>query len=205
MNLFDDRANEWDSDPGKVERARVVANAIREKISPDIKMTALEYGCGTGLLSFALQNNFSLITLADNSQGMLDVLREKIRNTQVENMHPLLVQEDFGSVPDIQVDVIYSLLVLHHIPDTVGLIKLFYSLLKPGGFLCISDLEKEDGSFHGPTVTNIHRGFDHAQLQSQLEEAGFINIQFSHVFDVHKQVNGQDKSFPIFLLTAIRE
>ena len=32
MSTFDERAKDWDSDPAKVERARVVANAIRASI-----------------------------------------------------------------------------------------------------------------------------------------------------------------------------
>ena len=78
MTNFDERAKDWDSDPKKVERARVVAEAIRAALPLSTDMTALEYGCGTGLLSFALQSELGQITLADTSQGMLDVLGEKI-------------------------------------------------------------------------------------------------------------------------------
>ena len=73
MTSFDERAKDWDSDPKKVERARVVAEAIRKAIPLEHSMKALEYGCGTGLLSFALQPDLGQITLADTSQGMLDV------------------------------------------------------------------------------------------------------------------------------------
>src|ERR1041385_6452519 len=89
MTNFDERAKDWDSDPAKVERARVVADAIRKAIPLSKEMKAFEYGCGTGLLSFALQSDLGQITLADTSQGMLDVLREKIANAGVSNMHPL--------------------------------------------------------------------------------------------------------------------
>ena len=89
MTNFDERARDWDSDPNKVERARTVAEAIRRAIPLSNEMKALEYGCGTGLLSFALQSDLGQITLADTSQGMLDVLREKIANAGVTNMHPI--------------------------------------------------------------------------------------------------------------------
>ena len=57
MTNFDERAKDWDSDPKKVERARAVAEAIRKAIPLTANMSALEYGCGTGLLSFALQSD----------------------------------------------------------------------------------------------------------------------------------------------------
>ena len=88
MTNFDERAKDWDSDPMKVERARVVSDAIRNAVTLSREMHALEYGCGTGLLSFALQEDLGQITLADTSQGMLDVLGEKIASSGVTNMHP---------------------------------------------------------------------------------------------------------------------
>ncbi len=202
MSSFDERAKDWDADPAKVARARVVADAIRATGTLKPGMTALEYGCGTGLLSFALQSDFESITLADTSQGMLDVLAGKIQNSGVTNMHPLLVNVDFQPVPETRFDVIYSLLTLHHIPDTDGALRYFRTLLKPGGFLCIADLEKEDGGFHGSTVTDVHKGFERELLQELAENARFSQVQFSSVFSVIKQVNGASRAFPVFLLTA---
>src|SRR6266536_6200485 len=97
MTNFDERAKDWDSEPNKVERARAVADAIRRTIPLTNDMKALEYGCGTGLLSFALQSDLRQITLADTSQGMLDVLKEKIATAGVTNMHPLRL--DLASDP----------------------------------------------------------------------------------------------------------
>ena len=77
MTDFDSRAKDWDEAPGRVERANAVAAAIREQVRLSQTMTALEYGCGTGLLSFALQEELGPITLADSSNGMLDVVRDE--------------------------------------------------------------------------------------------------------------------------------
>src|SRR5512134_3028173 len=114
MTNFDERAKDWDSDPDKVRRARVVADAIRQAIPLSNEMKALEYGCGTGLLSFALQSHLGEITLADTSQGMLDVLREKIVNAKVKNMHPVRLDLSSDPLPAERYDVTYSLLTLHH-------------------------------------------------------------------------------------------
>src|SRR5690349_11117165 len=115
MTNFDERAKDWDSDPGKVERARVVADSIRRAIPLSTKMKALEYGCGTGLLSFALQSDLGQITLADTSPGMLDVLKKKIADAGVMNMHPVRLDLTSDPLPSERYDLIYSLMVLHHI------------------------------------------------------------------------------------------
>jgi ubiquinone/menaquinone biosynthesis C-methylase UbiE len=117
MTNFDERAKDWDSDPDKVERARIVADAIRKAIPLSNNIKALEYGCGTGLLSFALQSNLGQITLADTSQGMLDVLLEKIANAEVTNMHPVQLDLETDVIPEERYDIIYSLMTMHHIHD----------------------------------------------------------------------------------------
>jgi ubiquinone/menaquinone biosynthesis C-methylase UbiE len=205
MINFDERAKDWDSDPAKVERARVVASAIRSRIALKPGMRAFEYGCGTGLLSFALQQEFAAITLADTSQGMLDVLAVKISNAGLGHMRPLLLDLASEPAPAEQFDVTYSLMTMHHIPDTAIVLRKFYSLLHINGFLCIADLEKENGSFHGPDVTDVHKGFGRAALQRQLETAGFAQVRFSSVFSVKRMVDGLEKSFPLFLMVAQKQ
>ena len=113
MTNFDERAKDWDSDPKKVERARVVADAIRKAVLLSSDMKALEYGCGTGLLSFALQSDLGQITLADTSQGMLDVLTSKIADAGVTNMKPVKLDLASDPLPVEKYDITYSLMTLH--------------------------------------------------------------------------------------------
>ena len=198
---FDERAGEWDADPGKVERARAVAAAIRLAVPLDPATRALEYGCGTGLLGFALQPHLASITLADTSQGMLDVLRGKIKSAGVSNMFPLRLDLVTEPLPAARYNLIVSLMTLHHIPDTAFILQKFHALLEPGGWLALADLEKEDGSFHGAHVTDVHRGFERGALQAQVEAAGFVRVRFAPVYAVKKD----EKHFPLFLMTAERE
>lgn len=212
MTDFDSRAQTWDSDPLKVERAARVAEAIRAALPLQPKMTALEYGCGTGLLSFALRDAFAHITLADTSQGMLDVLTAKIADSGIQNMTPLRLdlttdplpvsRQGFDRLnptarqPASRFDVTYSLMTLHHIPDTDHILRQFHALLKPGGWLAIADLDAEDGTFHTDGSTDVHLGFERTALQTQVEAAGFGEIKFSTAYQIQK--NG--RAYPVFLL-----
>jgi hypothetical protein len=65
MSDFDARAATWDDDPAKVERAQAVADAIVRSVPLASAMRAMEYGCGTGLLSFMLRPRLGEVTLAD--------------------------------------------------------------------------------------------------------------------------------------------
>ncbi|MEP7136007.1 MAG: class I SAM-dependent methyltransferase [Chloroflexota bacterium] len=202
MTNFDERAKDWDSDPKKVERARVVADAIRKAILLSKSMNALEYGCGTGLLSFALQSDLGQITLADTSQGMLDVLKGKIADADIKNMHPVRLDLATDSMPAERYRMTYSLMTLHHIPDTNTILNKFHDVLEPHGYLLVADLDKEDGSFHTDGTTDVHLGFDRDELQQQAETAGFGDIAFSTVYEITKKINDHEKTFPVFLMSA---
>lgn len=202
MTDFDERAKDWDSDPKKVERARVVAEAIRKAIPLSTNISALEYGCGTGLLSFALQSDLGQITLADTSQGMLDVLAEKIAAAGVMNMRPVKLDVATDPLPAERFHLTYSLMTLHHVPDARGILGKFHALLEPGGFLLVADLDKEDGSFHTDGTTDVHLGFERGELQGWVEAAGFENVSFSTAYEIKKNVDGAEKTFPVFLMSA---
>jgi ubiquinone/menaquinone biosynthesis C-methylase UbiE len=199
MADFDSRAKNWDEVPGRAERANAVAVAIRAQVALSRMMTAFEYGCGTGLLSFALQNDLGAIMLADSSSGMLAVLREKIARAGISNMTPLQLDLAVDPLPAERFDLVYTLMTMHHIPDTANILGSFHSLLRPAGVLCIADLDKEDGSFHSHEAEfDGHNGFDRKELGMELKQAGFTNICFSTCYTLIKD----ERSYPLFLAVA---
>ncbi len=205
MTNFDERAKDWDSDPQKVERAHVVAAEIRKAVPLSREMNALEYGCGTGLLSFALQEYIGKITLADTSQGMLDVLAEKIVAADATNMRPLRLDLAVDTIPPQKYHMTYSLLAMHHIHDTRDILRKFHILLERGGYLLIADLDNEDGSFHTDGTTDVHKGFVRSKLQKLIEAAGFENVKFTTAYTIRKKIGDEEKSFPVFLMSARRK
>ena len=202
MTYFDERAKEWDSDPKRTARARAVADAIRKTIRLSTSLNALEYGCGTGLLSFALQSELGCITLADTSQGMLDVLSEKIARAGVTNMYPIRLDLAVDPLPAERYHLTYSLMTLHHIADTKTILAQFHALLEPGGYLLVADLDQEDGSFHTDGSTDVHLGFERSAIQRQVEDIGFRNVTFSTAYEIKKKINAEEKIFPVFLMAA---
>jgi ubiquinone/menaquinone biosynthesis C-methylase UbiE len=197
MTDFDAEAREWDDVPGRVERANAVAAALREQIPLSHRMTAFEYGCGTGLLSFALQADLGPITLADSSTGMLEVLKVKIARQRVMNMTPMLLDLSTDLLPTQKYQLIYTLMTLHHIPDATSILQSFYAMLEPTGCVCIVDLDKEDGSFHMADFSG-HQGFDRDELRQSLASLGFVNIRISTCYQIPK--NG--RYYPLFLAVA---
>ncbi|MEI8115879.1 MAG: class I SAM-dependent methyltransferase, partial [Bacteroidia bacterium] len=63
MSEFDARAREWDKDKMHTNRSVAIATELEKRIPLNSSMKALEYGAGTGILSFLLKDKFSDITL----------------------------------------------------------------------------------------------------------------------------------------------
>lgn len=198
---FDARAATWDDDPTKVERARGVAAAIERRVPLARSMRALEYGCGTGLLSFLLRPKLGDITLADVSNGMLDVAAGKIAAAHDPAMRAVKLDLLADPPPERRFDLVYSLMTLHHIPDTAAILQRFRAVLAEPGYLCIADLDAEDGSFHGAGV-DVHLGFDREELGAMARRAGFATVDFSTAHVMTKAVGSEMRRFPIFLMVA---
>lgn len=201
---FDSKARSWDDNPVFQERGLKIAEAVRKAVPLRADMNALDYGCGTGLLSFPLKDELGSILMADSSSGMLDVVAEKISAQGVTNMTPQKLDLLTDPAPAQTFDLIVTAMTLHHVPDTNHILRIFHNLLNSGGYLCIADLDKEDGSFHGPEV-DVHHGFDQADLRQRAAQAGFADIQFQTVFTITKERETGDQDYPVFLMTAQRD
>jgi 2-polyprenyl-3-methyl-5-hydroxy-6-metoxy-1,4-benzoquinol methylase len=200
---FDAKASTWDADPAKVERARRVAEAIARDVPDLARRSVLDYGAGTGLLGFHLLPRAARITFADASRGMLAVVEEKISGTSAGKADAVLLDLTRDPPPAGRFGLVATLMALHHVPDVAGILRAFHSILEPGGVLCISDLDLEDGSFHGPGV-EVHPGFDRAALEEAMRTAGFGPVRFSTPCEVRKDVAGETRTYPMFLATASR-
>jgi tRNA (cmo5U34)-methyltransferase len=201
MSEFDDKAQDWDKNQMHLRRSEAIATELLARLPITNKMTALEYGAGTGLLSFLLKDRLAEITLMDNSREMIRVIESKISESGSTNMKALMLdleKEDF----DGQFDILYHQMVLHHVVNIDLLFSKSHSLIKPGGYLAIADLYKENGSFHGERFHG-HKGFDVDQLGQKLEKMGYINIESKPCFTIRREdEKGEKKEYPIFLLTA---
>lgn len=202
MNEFDNKAAEWDKDQMRWDRAAAIAGEIMKQIPLRSGFKAMEYGAGTGILSFILKDHLNEILLIDNSPEMIKQADEKIRTTGSKNMNTRLFDLEHSDLNGETFDLIYTLMVLHHVNDVESMIKKYKKMLKPEGFLAIADLCEEDGSFHGEGFTG-HNGFNADKLISLVSDAGFQDVSHKKCFTI-KRITEENKTkeFDMFLLTA---
>ena len=198
---FDDVSNEWDNEK-RIERAKVIANKIKTTILEAKNKSAMEFGCGTGLISFNLSDVFENITLIDNSQGMINVVNEKIKRFNSQNINSYCYNLIENSLNE-KYDIIYNSMALHHIVDIDALLKKFYKMINSNGTLCIVDLNEDDGRFHKNEVGfNGHNGFSQEWMKNILEANGFSNIKSETFYKSTKEINDEELEYSLFIMTA---
>ena len=202
MNEFDIKAKEWDSNPMHWERSTAIAEIIKAHVQPNPNIKALEYGAGTGILSFLLKDIFTEITLMDNSIEMIHEIERKIERVGAIHMKAKFSNLEENKAPDEKYDVIFLQMVLHHVSNYESLLIKFHNMLSKDGFLFIADLYSEDGTFHDKTFTG-HKGFDVNILSKILEKNNFQNIYSQKCFTIKRITeSNRVKEYPVFLLSA---
>ena len=203
---FDDLAATWDDAPDKLERSRALAAAIVDALALDTSMTALDYGCGTGQLTWELAPHLDHITLADTSTGMLDVVRRRLADRpDADRFRALHLDLATDASPETY-DLIYSALVLHHIDDTATILRALYASLKPGGWLAVADLDHDpENHYHGHDHDfDGHLGFQRDALAADAVAAGFDAPTFRTATTLTKDHGDGPHDFDLFLMTARR-
>lgn len=133
----DTRGGRWDVDAlfalGRQEVDRVFADIARAGLTPGDGL-ALDFGCGVGRLSAALATRFEQVVGVDISETMLATARSLGRGGERVRF-VLNTEPDLGFVETGSVDVVYSSLVLQHIPKrpALGYLAEFGRILAPGG------------------------------------------------------------------------
>ena len=197
-DLFAHKSKSWDMNSKRVQNAKGIAELIVKNIKLNKTMELMDFGAGTGLLSYFVAPYVKKITAVDNSPSMLLEFQNKcdefVCDTEV-------IEKDLSvETLDRKFDGVISSMTIHHLDDTLALFSKFYDMLDDGGFIAIADLDSEDGSFHSDNAGVHHHGFDREALQLIAEEAGFKDVNF----DLASTINKPHCTFTVFLLTAVK-
>jgi 2-polyprenyl-3-methyl-5-hydroxy-6-metoxy-1,4-benzoquinol methylase len=96
-------------------------------------------------------------------------------------------------------------MALHHIADIPALLHTLATLLSPGGYIALADLDTEDGSFHTDLIGVYHHGIDRDWLMAQFMALGFQQVQATTAHVVERpDASGTLKRYPIFLVSGHR-
>jgi tRNA (cmo5U34)-methyltransferase len=197
---FDEHAATWDENPRRILMVNKVIEVLFKEIGFEKTDKILDYGCGTGLLGYGLIGKVGAVTFCDTSEGMLEQVKKKKEFYGYQNVS--IVKADLlkDNIPET-FDLIFSMLVLHHVEDIKRLLLNFSAHLKKYGVFCWIDLDEEDGSFHGDDSIP-HFGFEKEPTIQLLKEAGFETTFYTNELIIQKEVDNELRDFPLFVLIA---
>jgi len=198
MEDFDKMAAGFDT-TRRIERAKAIAGEIRSHITLGHEKSALEYGCGTGLIGFQLIDDFDSILFVDSSPAMIEQVKQKLLGLYKSADNAICYDFMSSVPPDMKVDYIFSSLVLHHITDTKGILSRFYDMLNDGGRVLIVDIDVDDGSFHSEYPDfDGYNGFEHEGLAELAIAVGFGAVDIRTFYCGSKG----GKEYSLFILDA---
>lgn len=191
---FELKAKTWDN-PIQIKRTSNFVEQLSYGIFLYKEDNIAEVGCGTGLVGLQLSKLVNKIYMIDNSPSMLNVLREKINESNINNVE--IIEGELENSNLNNLSGVISFLTLHHIEDVSNFIDKVKEKLKDNGFLAIGDIVKEDGSFH-MDVKVPHSGFDIEELSKTLEKKGFTILRKS----IYDSMEKNNKDYPLFIIIA---
>ena len=198
---FNALAKEWDTKPQRVEGAMVFVDKIIETINKEIKsFDLLDYGCGSGLVSFGFAEKVNSIVGLDNSESMVEVYNDKAKKINFNNIESRLHDINKEYLPEEKFDLVVTNMTMHHIKDIKMFVEKLASSLKKDGHLFIADLITEDGKFHSDNTGVEHFGFDTEHLISLFEDTGLSDISCEILNKIDKSHN----SYAVFIIKGVK-
>ena len=195
IDHFKNKAKEWDKGDVQVNGAKIISQAIENKIKLNHTMKIMDFGVGTGLLGFEILKKVNKVIGVDTSAKMLEKLQEKNRpELFIESWHLDIVKNPSDEI----FDGIVSSMTLHHVENLELFFKTIYKNLQKNGFIAIADLESEDGTFHSDNTGVFHFGFDKKELLEVILACGFKDVIIQKINTIKKP----QRDFEVFLLTA---
>ena len=150
LDKFGALANRW-WDPDGPQTALHALNPARlDYVAKRAKLqgvTALDVGCGGGLLSEALAKAGAEVTAIDLAPELVKVARLHKLESKVTVDYRLQSAESLAAERPGAFDVVTCMEMLEHVPDPAAIIAACATLLKPGGRLFLSTLNRTPAAF----------------------------------------------------------
>ncbi|NBW55833.1 MAG: bifunctional 2-polyprenyl-6-hydroxyphenol methylase/3-demethylubiquinol 3-O-methyltransferase UbiG [Betaproteobacteria bacterium] len=148
---FSDLAHRWWDQDGEFRPLHQI-NPLRlgwiQELSPLAGKRVLDVGCGGGILADAMARAGAQVTGIDLASKSLKVAQLHALETQTPNIRYREVSaEDLAAEQPASFDVVTCMEMLEHVPDPASVVQACASLVKPGGWVFFSTLNRNMQSF----------------------------------------------------------
>ncbi|MDM8546322.1 bifunctional 2-polyprenyl-6-hydroxyphenol methylase/3-demethylubiquinol 3-O-methyltransferase UbiG [Candidatus Venteria ishoeyi] len=109
--------------------------------------TVLDVGCGGGILSEGMAERGAIVTGIDMSEQPLEVAKLHLYESGLSVDYQHNNAEDWAELHPQQYDIVSCLEMLEHVPDPASVISACAKLVKPGGFVFFSTINRNPKAY----------------------------------------------------------
>jgi len=109
--------------------------------------TVLDVGCGGGILAESIAKKGAKVTGIDLSEKALKVADLHSLESGVDVRYELIAAEELASREAGHYDVVTCMEMLEHVPDPAAIVQACATLVKPGGHVFFSTLNRNPKSY----------------------------------------------------------
>ncbi|ATB56652.1 3-demethylubiquinone-9 3-methyltransferase [Xanthomonas citri pv. fuscans] len=150
LDKFAALANRWWDADGPQKPLHALNPVRLEYVSARLELAGarvLDVGCGGGLLSESMARLGAQVTAIDLAPELVKVARLHSLESGVQVDYRVQSVEDLAAEQPGSFDAVTCMEMLEHVPDPTAIIRACASLLKPGGQLFLSTLNRTPAAF----------------------------------------------------------
>jgi len=121
-------------------------NYISQKINLAEKQV-LDIGCGGGILAEAMAHHGAKVTAIDKAEASLSVAKLHLLESKLDISYIDSTAEEFAADKPEQFDVVTCLEMLEHVPDPASVVAACKRMVKPGGLVFFSTINRNPKSY----------------------------------------------------------
>ncbi len=150
IKKFEDLASRWWDENGEFKPLHEM-NPLRLNFinigSPLENTKACDVGCGGGILSESMAKCGATTTGIDMGKAPLSVARLHALESELEIDYQQITAEEFAEKNPAHFDVVTCMEMLEHVPDPASIISACFKLVKPGGSVYFSTINRNPKSY----------------------------------------------------------
>lgn len=174
-SFFRDVATDWDAHRDRFQGPPLYLDRLAAALGPigtpvDLG-TVVDLGTGTGILLSLLSPRARKVIGVDAATEMLQMARNRVLESQLENVELRLGALEHLPIPDAEADAMVASMVLHHVNQPPQALKEVRRGLRPGGRLLLADLIAHGQEEYRERLGDLWLGFEKDDLVRWLNEA----------------------------------